>query len=72
MFGQFVEPGDQDFAKAPYARAYPQIDVPVPFADLPPTPKGPDDGVSETAHRAVAVLVAELNTILVPIIERLA
>jgi hypothetical protein len=71
VFGQFVEPGDQDFAKAPYARAYLQIDVPVPFADLPPTPKDPDDGVAETAHRAVAVLVGELNTLLVPLIDRL-
>jgi hypothetical protein len=76
VLGQVVDPTDQDLAKAPYLRTTVQVDAPVPLERLPAapeTPAGPrrPDEVAETAHRALVVLVAELNALLTPIIARL-
>ena len=36
IFGQFVEPAEQDLAKAPHLRATVQVDAPVPLDPCPP------------------------------------
>ncbi|GAA3987295.1 hypothetical protein GCM10023085_81710 [Actinomadura viridis] len=79
VFGQFVEPAEQDLAKAPHLRATLRVDAPVPLDRLPAAPEGPGDldgparpgEFAETAHRALVVMVAELNELLMPIIAQL-
>lgn len=70
IFGQFVEPAEQDRAKIPYLRTTLLVDVPVPLDGLPAAPDQPE-GMEKAARRAVAVLVRELNDILAPILRRL-
>ncbi|MDL4776366.1 MULTISPECIES: hypothetical protein [Thermomonosporaceae] len=71
VFGQFVEPAEQDLAKAPHLRASLEMDAPVPLGRLPAAPDGLDGTLEETAHRALVVLVGELNELLAPIIAQL-
>jgi len=71
VFGQFVEPAEQDLAKIPYVRATLRIDAPVPLDDLPAAPDGPGEDVEGTARRAVIVLVRELNELISPIVRQL-
>jgi hypothetical protein len=71
VLGQFVHPTQRDVATTAYLRASLLIEAPVPFDGLPPAPEDPHDAVAETARRAVAVLVRELNDLLAPIIEKL-
>lgn len=71
VFGQFVEPAEQDLAKIPYVRATLRIDAPVPLEDLPAAPDGPGEDVEGTARRAVIVLVRELNELISPIVRQL-
>jgi hypothetical protein len=71
IFGQFVEPTQRDLTKVPFIRPVLLIDAPVPLDDLPATPDGPDGRVLETAHRALSVVVRELNQLLTPVLARL-
>ncbi len=71
MFGQFVQPSAQDLSKSPHLRASLLAEVPVPLGGLPAAPDSPRRGVEETARRAVAVLVRELNEFLTPVIRQL-
>ncbi|MFC5753676.1 hypothetical protein [Actinomadura rugatobispora] len=71
IFGQFVKPAEQDLAKAPHLRATVQVDAPVPLDRLPAAPGGPGPAAAETAYRAVAVIVAELDELIAPIVARL-
>ncbi|RFS81990.1 hypothetical protein D0T12_30295 [Actinomadura spongiicola] len=71
VFGQFVEPAQQDLAKVPYARATLLVDAPLPLEGLPAAPDDPDDHLVDTAHRALTVMVAGLNELLTPIITQL-
>lgn len=71
IFGQFVEPAEQDLAKVPHLRPTLLVDAPVPLEDLPATPDEPTRDLAETAHRALVVLVRELNDILAPIVTQL-
>lgn len=70
-FGQYVEPTQQDLARSPFARATLLVQVPVPLDDLPPEPEGPHDRVEDSAHRAMVVLVRELNAVVTPILDHL-
>jgi hypothetical protein len=71
IFGQFVTPSQADLAKVPYVRPVLLVDVPVPLDDLPPTPEAPGDDLPETAHRALLVLVRELDSLVAPLISQL-
>lgn len=71
VFGQYVSPSDRDITRAPHLRAMLMVETPVPLADLPGAPAGPDDTLEHTARRAVAVLVRELNDLLTPMIGQL-
>ncbi|MFB4315524.1 hypothetical protein [Actinomadura sp. 21ATH] len=74
IFGQFVEPAERDVAKAPHLRATLQVEAPVPLDRLPAAPESMTDHpeeIAETAYRALAVMVAELNELLTPIVARL-
>ncbi|MEV4460920.1 hypothetical protein ACWEQG_26405 [Microbispora sp. NPDC004025] len=71
IFGQFVEPAEQDLAKVPHLRPTLLVDAPVPLEDLPAAPDGPAHDLAETAHRALTVLVRELNDLLAPVIAHL-
>lgn len=66
-FGQFVDPTDQDLARAPHLRASLRVDAPLPLDGLPPAPAGPDDGVAVAARHAVTVAVRSLNELLDPL-----
>lgn len=65
------KPAEQDLAKAPHLRASLEMDAPVPLGRLPAAPDGLDGTLEETAHRALVVLVGELNELLAPIIAQL-
>ncbi|MDA0637632.1 hypothetical protein OUY22_29850 [Nonomuraea sp. MCN248] len=71
MFGQYVEPSQQDLARHPFLRAGLLVEAPVPLDDLPPEPEGPHDEVEQSAVRAVTVLTRELNALLAPVLEQL-
>ncbi|MQY06427.1 hypothetical protein [Actinomadura macrotermitis] len=71
IFGQFVEPAQQDLAKAPHVRATLLVDAPLPLEGLPAAPDGPDDDPADAAHRALAVMVAGLNELLSPLVAQL-
>lgn len=71
IFGQFVEPAEQDLAKAPHLRATLRVDAPLPLERLPAAPDVPDERLPDSAHRALVVLVSELNDLLGPVISRL-
>jgi hypothetical protein len=76
VLGQVVEPTDEDLAKTPYLRTSVQVDAPVPLDRLPAAPDPPTgpywaDEAVESAHRALVVIVAELNALLGPIVARL-
>jgi hypothetical protein len=71
VLGQYVHPLARDLASTPYLRASLLIEAPLSFADLPPTPEGPEDAVAETARRAVTVLARELNELVSPIVRKL-
>jgi hypothetical protein len=71
LFGQFLDPTDEDLAKDPYLRASVLVQAPVPLEGLPAAPEGPDDDVEATAHRAVAVLVRKLDGLIAPIVRQL-
>ncbi|GAA2416114.1 hypothetical protein [Nonomuraea africana] len=70
IFGQFVEPTQEDLTRGPFVRASLLVQAPIPLEELPPAPQGPHDGVEEAAHRALAVLVKELNALLAPVLDR--
>ena len=71
IFGQFVRPTEADLTKIPFVRPVLLVDVPLPLDDLPPTPDGPDRLFAETAHRALLVLVRELNRLVAPLVTRM-
>lgn len=72
LFGQYVAPSERDLTRSPHLRASLRVQAPVRLDDLPPAPEGPDsDDVEQMAHRAVAVLVRELNELLNPIVDQL-
>ncbi len=71
LFGQFALPSGRDLARAPHLRASLAIQAPVPLDRLPPAPAGPADDAPETARRAVAAVVRELNELLAPMISQL-
>ncbi|WP_308169508.1 hypothetical protein [Acrocarpospora catenulata] len=71
IFGQYVEPAERELSKIPYLRPVLLVDAPLPLDDLPPAPDGPDEGLTESAHRALLVLVRELNALVEPIITQL-
>ena len=68
VFGQFVQPSEQDIARSPHLRASLLVEAPVPLGELPPAPPGPRDDLDENARWAVAVLARELNELLTPIV----
>ncbi len=73
-FGQYVVPTEQDLAARPYLRTTLTVDAPLPLADLPVAPAGPDqpdEEVEQLARHAVTVLVRELNLLLTPVIRQL-
>lgn len=71
LFGQFVHPTARDIAAKPYLRASLLVEAPLAFDGLPPAPDRPGQAVAETARRAVAVLVRELDDLVQPIIQKL-
>ena len=76
VLGQFVEPAERDLAKVPYLRTTVRVDAPVPLDRLPAAPEMPTgprrrDEAAEAAHRALVVVVAELNELLGPVLARL-
>jgi hypothetical protein len=72
LFGQYVAPSEQDLTRSPHLRASLLVQAPVRLDDLPPAPEGPDSNdVEQLAHRAVTVLVRELNELLNPIVDQL-
>jgi hypothetical protein len=71
LFGQYVGPSEQDLTRSPHLRASLLVQAPVRLDDLPPAPEGPADDVERAAHRAVTVLVRELNDLLNPIVDQL-
>ena len=71
VFGQFVDPAEEDLAKSPYLRASLLIEAPLPLERLPDAPAGPSEDVEDTARRAVVALTKELNELVAPIIGRL-
>jgi hypothetical protein len=70
VLGQYVEPTAQDVTRNPHLRATLRLDAPVPLAGLPMPPDDPDE-VETAAHRAVTVLVRELNDLVGPVIDQL-
>lgn len=71
FFGQFVTPAKADLAKIPFVRPVLLVDVPLPLDDLPSTPDGPEQRFAETAHRALLVMVRELNRLVAPLVTQL-
>ncbi|SCE76218.1 hypothetical protein [Micromonospora mirobrigensis] len=71
LLGQYAHPSAQDLARVPHLRASLLVEGPVPFAGLPPAPRGPDDAPEVAARGALAVLVRELNDLLGPVIGQL-
>ena len=71
IFGQFVDPADQDLAKIPYVRSTLQMDAPIPMDDLPAAPDRPRADLPEIAHRALVILVRELDALLSPVVTHL-
>jgi hypothetical protein len=71
LFGQYVPPSEQDLTRAPHLRAALLIQAPLPLDRLPPAPAGPVLDAPETARRAVAAVVRELNELLAPMIGQL-
>jgi hypothetical protein len=71
IFGQFVTPSQADLSKIPYVRPVLLVDVPVPLDDLPPTPEAAGPDLAETAHRALLVLVRELDRLVAPLLSQL-
>lgn len=73
LFGQFVQPSDQDLSRNPHLRATLLVEAPLPLDGLPATPEpgtGPDD-VAAAAERAVAVLVRDLSDLVGPVLQQL-
>jgi hypothetical protein len=70
VMGQYVQPPARDTARAPHVRATLLVEAPLPLDGLPAAPDGTDD-VVDSAVRAVAVLVRELNTLLTPMVRQL-
>jgi hypothetical protein len=71
IFGQYVEPAQQDLAKHPFIRPVLYLDIPIPLDDLPPTPEGPDASLAVTAQHALATVARELNRFLGPVLAQL-
>jgi hypothetical protein len=71
IFGRFVGPNEVDLTKVPFVRPVLLVDVPLPLDDLPPTPEGPEQRFAETAHRALLVVVRELNRMVTPMVTQL-
>lgn len=71
IFGQFVTPTQADLSKTPFVRPVVLVDVPVPLDDLPPTPEAPDADFPATAHRALLVVIRELDRLVAPLITAL-
>ncbi|MBC6459591.1 hypothetical protein [Actinomadura sp. HBU206391] len=71
MFGQYLDPTDQDQARGPFLRTTLLIDAPVPLGALPTAPDAPSKALADTAELAVSVLVKELNELLNPVIHQL-
>jgi hypothetical protein len=70
VFGQFVEPTEESLSRVPHMRASLLVEAPVSLGELPPVPEQPRQ-LAEHARRAVAVVVRELNDLLVPVLRRL-
>jgi hypothetical protein len=70
VFGQFVEPAQQDLAKYPFIRPVLHLDIPVPLVDLPATPDRPDGTLAATARSALSGVIRELNRFLAPVIAQ--
>ncbi|MEU6415643.1 hypothetical protein [Microbispora sp. NPDC046933] len=71
IFGQYVEPAEQDLTKIPFVRPVLLVDAPLPLDDLPPAPEWPAEDLAELAHRALLVLVRELNRLIAPVITQI-
>jgi hypothetical protein len=71
VFGQFVEPAQQDLAKYPFIRPVLHVDIPVPLDGLPKTPESPDGTLAATAQHALSNVVRELNRFLGPVMAQL-
>jgi hypothetical protein len=71
LFGQYVQPSEQDLTRSPHLRASLLVQAPVRLDDLPPAPDGPGRDVPQRAQLAVTVLVRELNELLSPAVEQL-
>jgi hypothetical protein len=71
LLGQYVDPSAEDLARSPHLRACLLVDTPVPLDQLPPAPDGPEQGLAETAERAVSALARELTDLIAPIITQL-
>jgi hypothetical protein len=71
MFGQFLQPSEQDISRSPHLRASLLVEAPLPLGELPPAPPGPGDDLDQTARRAVAVVVRELNELLTPVLAQI-
>ncbi|KAA9373158.1 hypothetical protein F5972_36450 [Microbispora cellulosiformans] len=71
VFGQYVEPAERDLTKIPFVRPVLLVDAPLPLDDLPPAPDGPAEDLPELAHRALVVLVRELNRLIGPMIAQI-
>jgi hypothetical protein len=67
------EPGDDDLSKRPYLLASAALRFTVPSSQLPhpPSAEPADEELTELASQTVAVLVTELNRIVVPVIQTL-
>jgi hypothetical protein len=70
VFGQYVQPSEQDLSRVPFLRASVLIETPIPVDDLPPAPEDPAE-VTGSAPRAVAVLARSLNDVVTPILRQL-
>lgn len=71
IFGQYVEPAQQDLAKHPFLRASLNMQAPLPLDGLPPAPAGPGEECLVSARRAVVVIAQHLNDLLAPILLQL-
>lgn len=69
----YLDPSDEDISKRPYLLASAALRFTVPDRQLPPPPSAEPavDEVIELAQQSVAVLVAELNRIVWPVIHAL-
>lgn len=67
----YVGPSERDVTQNPYLIASAALVFAVPTGRLPAPPPGPYDDMEDTARRAVAGLVAELNHIVGPAIDTL-